>query len=96
MGAWTVRPLCPGGQCTHTHAHTNARYVARFPTHMVSVANSHKMTFPTVLSLTLLSFLTNYLKLFTFLRHEAIPPRGRGRQPVITNTCSSRDVHPQL
>lgn len=93
-GAWTVRPLCPGGQCTHTHEHTNASYVARFSTQMFSVANSHKMTFPIVLSLMLLSFLTNYSKLFTFLIHEVIPLRGRDRQPVITNTCSSQRSPP--
>lgn len=61
---------------------------------MFSVANSHTMTFPTVLSLMLLSFLTNYSKLFTSLRHEVIPLRGRGHQPVITNACSSQRSPP--
>lgn len=93
LGARTGRP-CPGGQCTHAHGHTNASDLARFSAQMFSVANSHKMTFPTVLSLMLLSFLTNYSKLFTSLRHEVIPLRGRGHQPVITNGCSSQRSPP--
>lgn len=95
----TDGPATLPGRAVHAHTrHTNASYVARFSTQMFSVANSHKMTFPTVLSLMLLSFLTNYSKLFTFLIHEGIPLRGRGRQPVITNTppAAAREVRPQL
>lgn len=106
-GSELPRPACACvfEHCMCTCKHTNTTCLALFfQPQMFFVANSHKMTlfrqfFPCCY---LISFLTNYSKLFTFLIPEVISVSAGGSHPahyhrltLQAGRSSCREVHPQ-